>query len=438
MKNLKRFAAKLLILTAILTTLSGCYWNIPVIDLIAPPKLTSEQAEIYNALINTQGAALTLKYPKTGEFLSAFVFNPDFDNQVMVFYEQPGVNEPTIRLTFLEKRDSRWVCTFDEHFFATDIERVEFSTLGDSDRQNIIISYSVLTDKSMRVFVFDENNRPEVVYTRDFFVYHEIVDLDNSGDNMLMSINQNEAVVEFAGWRGDRFVTPYSVFSNPNASEYVRSIQCGSTLFLEYSQSDNTFNTGIVVFREGRRPRNIVFAGNEELRREHLQFLEKRPNRLTAFAYSRDIDGGGVITSAGNRLFPGYNHESISASDRAHAAIWYQVTDNNRLERLYYTYLSVNNDYVFFFPPEWEESVTVTLSLELGEVTFWEFDPSVHESVLDAEIPLLSIISIPKEETRATGDYVLFSTDSEQFNFYVRVFDESIDIEDLEEMLRIL
>jgi len=434
-----------LTLSAILL-FSGCYWNTPIIDLISPPKLTREQTQVYNALINLKGSGLTLKYPKTGEFLSAFVFFPNAPDKAMVFYEQSGASsEPTLWLTFLERRSNIWVCANDISFFATDIERVDFSNLGDSARENIIISYSIAADKHLRVIALTESGKHEEVYSGDYCLYHEIGDFDKSGVKTLMSINQSdvgEARVSFAGWNEGRFGVIYYTEMNPNATDYVRSTVGDSLLFLDYSQPDN-FNTAIIAFRDSRRPRNMVFTRDVTLRDERLRLLVKQPNRFTAHAYSRDIDGDGTINVAGNRRFPGYNQEFFANSDYARAAIWYKVIPSSpemldgELERLYYTYLGVNNDYVFFFPEAWEEQVTVTHNLESGEVTFWEYDRFVHESVHDVDTPLLGIIAIAKDEPRSTGDYTMFSTDYEHFNYYVRIYNESITLDELHERLRI-
>jgi hypothetical protein len=411
---------------------SGCYWNTPVIDLISPPRLTGEQTEIFNALISSRGSALTLKYPKTGDFLSAFVFRPDADNQVMVFYQLTGTSagttaEPTVNLTFLEKRSNRWVITHTFPFIATDIERVDFSLLGDSDRQNIIISYSInQPDKNLRVFSFDENNIPESVYHRDFCVFYEVGDFYNSGEYRLLSINQSrselitEAIADFAGWQDGEFVTMHSVDANPNAVKYEKSIKGvlengQSTLFLEYLQANGSHNTGIIVFNDRGRPRNVVYSHIESRREEHLKLLEKRPNQhFTAHAYARDIDGDGIVKSAGNRLFPGYDHENITSGEWIWAAIWYTIDPNDRLQKQHYTFLSVNNDYVFFFPQEWEETVTVTVNNEIGEVIFWKYDSTKYENIFDVTNKLFSI----------TSDY------------NIEVFCDSLETENLQELMR--
>jgi hypothetical protein len=453
---MKMMSLKCLLTTVILTLLfSGCYGNAPIIDLISPPKLTAEQNEIFNALINTKGSALTLKYPKAGEFLSAFVFLPETDNRVMVFYElsDSAATEPTVTLTFLEKRGDGWVCTRDISFVATDIEGVEFSRLGDSEKQNIIISYSVFNpfdDINLRVIAFDGEDSPETVYSRTFCMFYELGDFDGSGEIKLLTINQSrgditEAMVEFAGWQSGTFRSIATVDANPNAINYIMSVKSvlqdgRAALFLEYSYGDNNYNTGIIVFDEFGLPVNVVYSRNEVRRTENLSLLDKRRNAFTALAYSRDIDGDGTVKAAGNgnRPFPGYDHASVPAGERARATIWYYINDRNRLERLYYSYLSINNDYVFFFPEEWAESVTLTINTESGEVAFWEYDSSAFTNIYDVQTKLLSIVTVPKGEERPSEEYSLFNNvANEQFDYYVRIYDRALTRRELREALRI-
>jgi len=218
--------------------------------------------------------------------------------------------------------------------------------------------------------------------------------------------------------------------------------------FLDYSVNDNLFNTDIITWggEYGGRPRNIVYARNEALREERLALLDKRPNQLTALAYARDIDGDGRIEAAGNQLFPGYNHNSIGDSERAYAAIWYAVTDDDALQQRYYTYLSINDDYVFFFPDFWQETTTVTVDNQTGEVIFLEYDSQSHNSINDVENQLLSIITLPKGE-RLEGlglsrseilEYTPYKpNDERQFDYYVKVVDESLTWWQLDRALRI-
>ena len=68
--------------------LSGCnVISTDVDDLLRPPQLTAEQSDIHNALVSAIGSGRTikLKYPKRGDYLSAFVmYDLDNDGQQLI------------------------------------------------------------------------------------------------------------------------------------------------------------------------------------------------------------------------------------------------------------------------------------------------------------------------------------------------------------------
>ena len=61
--------------TALITgaALTGCTFGASIDTLMAPPKLSVEQEQIYSALKNSIGSSISLKYPKSGKYLSAFI-----------------------------------------------------------------------------------------------------------------------------------------------------------------------------------------------------------------------------------------------------------------------------------------------------------------------------------------------------------------------------
>ena len=89
--------------------MTGCSaLNFSVEGLINAPKLTSEQSEIHQALIESVGSNITLKYPKNGEYRSAYVIaNIDDEptDEAMVFYEYTsnGSEEDGLRVNILDK-----------------------------------------------------------------------------------------------------------------------------------------------------------------------------------------------------------------------------------------------------------------------------------------------------------------------------------------------
>ena len=71
--------------------LTGCTLTAGIDNLLMPPKLDSRQQDIYNALKSYTGENISLKYPKSGKNLSAFILE-DIDgyekDEAIVFYKK--------------------------------------------------------------------------------------------------------------------------------------------------------------------------------------------------------------------------------------------------------------------------------------------------------------------------------------------------------------
>ena len=53
--------------------LTGCTFGSSIDNLMTPPTLSTEHEQIYKALTDAAGTAISLKYPKSGKYLSAFI-----------------------------------------------------------------------------------------------------------------------------------------------------------------------------------------------------------------------------------------------------------------------------------------------------------------------------------------------------------------------------
>ena len=89
--RIKQHIIPLITASAAAVLLTGCDMGTSVEPYLKPPKLSEQHEQIYNALINTEGSKINLKYPKSGSYLSAFVVS-DIDDEpteeAIVFYEK--------------------------------------------------------------------------------------------------------------------------------------------------------------------------------------------------------------------------------------------------------------------------------------------------------------------------------------------------------------
>ena len=110
-------------------SLSGCTgMNFSVDGLMTAPKLTDEQQLIHTALSNAVGRNITLKYPKSGNYRSAFVIaNVDGEptEEALVFYEYTGAEGEGIRVNLLDKKDDgSWNSEKEGAGVGTDVDKV--------------------------------------------------------------------------------------------------------------------------------------------------------------------------------------------------------------------------------------------------------------------------------------------------------------------------
>ena len=88
--------------------LCSCSFGSSIDNLMVPPKLSVEQEQIYSALTDAAGTSISLKYPKSGKYLSAFIvedIDGDGGSEAVVFYEKTSlaVEENTLRINILDQ-----------------------------------------------------------------------------------------------------------------------------------------------------------------------------------------------------------------------------------------------------------------------------------------------------------------------------------------------
>lgn len=129
----------------------------------APAPADSEQRAINDAL---DDAALTqnysLKYPKSGDHRSAFVFHDidgDGEEEAIVFYE-PSIDN-TARIVLLDRQDGVWRSLCDLPGAGQDVEFVAFANITAKDASDVVVGWSGSDreEKQLRVYRYSPADR---------------------------------------------------------------------------------------------------------------------------------------------------------------------------------------------------------------------------------------------------------------------------------------
>lgn len=365
--------------------LCGCSLGTSVDSLLSPPRLTEEQNAVYAALSESLGSSVTLKYPRSGDYRSAFVIE-DIDGEptgeAIVFYETPavGLSDSSLRLNILDMQDGKWRSVYDYAGAGTDIDRVIIRRLGSGEIPTVIIGYNNIADgmKELRAYVYDGGLVP---LFNDSYSYLDAFDMDMDGkDELVTIVNGNgytySYVQTIANQGSGRSIADYRVsgaaeVGSGSVAAVAKGLLSNDTvaLYVDLLQTDGTLTTEL-VYSVGDVLRN-PFRINPE--------LSLRTGRPSGY-YSCDIDGDGSCEIPTISDFLGY--QSADRAEKLYITDWWEFS-NYSLNKKYSSFYSISEGYCFMLPARWEGMVTLKQDAFTGEYVFYKFEDSLADSTTE-------------------------------------------------------
>lgn len=393
-------------------------------ELLSPPRLNEEQTAIYEALRTAAGGSVSLKYPKSGQYRSAFVVENIDDeptNEAIVFYEKPNVAEgSSLRINFLDMQEEKWVSVYDFAASGSEVERVMFKDLGDGET-SIIITYYIQnsSDMASSVIKFSDGSPCEVFSGRHS--YMDVFDADGNGKEEMFLISADRAAgtaaAQTLSWREGAFGVIGSAELSGGFSEY-KNVVSGSwdksgipAIFIDYALSDGSFSTDALICYENRLSAVTALFGSG---------VSRRVNSYTPNLFSADIDSDGIIEIPATLPFPGY--ENLTKPEQVNMTVWYEIADRGtRLNEKYRSYSGIRGDFTFIIPPRWQELVTASVSVSDGTVKFSRYNGNVKETGQE----LLEIRTASPDSAAAPEGYIsLGKSDTTGSSFYAKISGE--------------
>lgn len=362
----------------LLPTLGGCSLGGSVETLMTPPKLSIEQEQIYNALKSVTGSNIRLKYPKSGDYLSAFIvsdIDSDGADEALVFYERgtASAEENPLRINVLDQIDGVWSSVYDRGAAGADIEEVIISPLGANERINIIISYGTVTGSGRITEVYDYRSGTLERTLSKSCSLMEVNDLDGDGTNELFIASAQTAgqAARAAAYHLDESGTYYeSITALSEDFTECTQLLCGSTengepaIFIDGIVGPSAIRTEILRLSENRLTRTA---------QDNPLFDSVRPSGYAA----QDINGDGIVEIPGCSVFPGY--EDLSETEQITMTSWYTFSDN-RLIKKHTGYYSINEGFFFLLPDRWKNKVTLKRDSVAEELVFCAYSGSLQGS----------------------------------------------------------
>ena len=410
---------------ALLTVqLPACNFTAGVETLLSPPRLTAEQEQIFQALRDSAGSSISLKYPKHGEHLSAFtVIDLDGDqlDEAIVFYTTSLSDEAEnpLRIGLLTQENGAWKAGKSRPAAGAEIEWIDTAQLGSNPRTNLIVSYSRVDGGDNIAEVFHCENGELVRSTSLPYSSLSLRDLNGDGETELLTVTgakaPNPASVQVYTLNETGRYTERTVHLPDSMSDIVRVVfgelpsadgtHALPAVYVDGASGATSVQTAVMTFSDGAL--TTVYTDSPD----HI------PNTMRpSGCRTLDIDSDGEPEIPVQTMFYGY----LAGTDGPQGppmTNWY-ICRNGLLMRECASYYAVSEGYVFLMPKRWEQQVTAVQENE--ETVFYETDIDEQNEdgtpVLKAPLLRLCTVNDPVEANGLQSDgYLLLRQQNGSF-----------------------
>lgn len=364
----------IVVLMTVCFVLCGCSAGISVENLLTTPKLTAEQNEIYDVLINSGAQNIKLKYPRSGDYRSAFVLQ-NIDNEpgeeAIVFFESKSgqSGESSLRMKFLDKTNGKWESVYDLPCRGSEIDSISFAKLGSGGITYIIVCYTLLNQTEFSVIKYD-GSAPKQLHNSPYSCL-KVCDLNGDGFNELFyasldKVNQTSVAALFTDG-ADGFVKLSETQLGSASSKYLRVtegvlFENKPALFLDYSMDGGQSSTD-VVYCYG----NSLYTPDPVDPVTSAPYVSRLINNFMSEIYCYDIDGDGFTEIPSTVPLPGY--EVLTKPEQLCAVTWYSIKDDNYTME-HYSYFSSRYRFALLFPNRWRYVVTARTEFDTNDIVF--------------------------------------------------------------------
>ncbi len=371
--------------------LCGCEsLTFSVDGLMSAPSIADEQAAVHQALIESVGKSVTLCYPRSGEYRSAFVFadiDSDGSDEALAFYtpSQAGSSE-NVRVSVLDSDgDGSWHAMYELAGRGSSIDTVMIADYGDA--ADIIIGYGTSLHAENNVSIYRYGDGMLASRFDGTYSVLEMADIDSCGNKEIIIVRRTGTSVSVSIIKTDDGLdyktkdrTLYSSAASIASSRFGGLTDSQNAMFIDIINEEGEVATEVVTFVNGE----IVSPTSDN---PQLSWLTVRPSGYL----SADYDGDGIIEIPTVSPFLGY--ASSPGVEPVYMTSWLSYSlDIGMFSAEAFSYYDVTGGYVFTIPQRWLNFVTAVKSEQSGEISFVKYD---YETGNIADMPkLLSIAAV--------------------------------------------
>ncbi len=435
---LKRVVA-LCALLSLLLSFCGCsFVQIDVDGRLRAPHAAGEQNAIQTALEQhiladkeESSGTYVLKYPKMGDYRSAFVMKDmtgDKTEDALAFYALQPEGAKT-HIALLTKQDGVWVCVDDVEGLATEIERIQFGDLDGDDIPELFAGFSMYNTRDRRLMMYTWSDDHFVERYSDTYtniVVDKLISKDRDG-LLLFRLNAKDsrssvslltmedgAVTEIGSAMLDGNIRMFGDY-------YVTSFEDGTCAVFQDCLKDNRSMITELIMWDGTALTAPLYDPTE-----NITTASARESELPCM----DINGDGVVEWPQSFRMTGY--ELVPTEDMTlWMSEWFTWDPEEWKSVLIMTNVAVPQDgYYFEIPEKWVDTVTATYDSKMRCLTVF----AVDDGVIGDELFRVVAFGVNEDNPFAESDDYLFLESNNKMRYelcYNKKSDRKLSMERL-------
>ncbi len=406
-----------LLVLLLLCSFTGCsFAEIDVDGRLRAPHAVGEQSAIQTALeqhIFTGGesssGSYVLKYPKMGDYRSAFVMKDvtgDQQEDAIAFYALSPEGAKT-HIALLSKVDGVWTCLDDIEGLATEIERIQFGDLDHDGTVELFAGYSMYNTRDRRLMMYTWSDDHFVERYADTYT-NMIVDkvIDGKHDGLLLfrlNAKTSETTVSLLTMEEDTVLEVASAALDGHIQQfgnYALSAFADGTVgvFQDCTKDYRSTITELIIW-DGEQLLTPLYDPAE-----NINFISSRESQLP----SMDINGDKTIEFPQSFRMPGY--ELVPTEDMVlWMSEWFAWDpDLSNVVSVMTNIMVPADGYYVQIPEEWIGTVTAEYNAEKHRMIVREVDAGV---VGEALFEIVAFGVGEENPYEADGDYLFLEAD---------------------------
>ncbi len=353
-------------------SLSGCdVLQTDFSGLIAAPKLEGDMYPVQQALEAWAGEDITLKYPVSGDYRSAFIMtdiNSDGFTEAVAFYSVTADSAVTMHINIIANRGGDWKSMGDLSLVANDVESVSFSDLDGDGAKEIIVGWMVYgsIDKQVGVYSFTKDTLTQRI--KEKYTNFTCVDMnsDDLPDLAVIHLNSTdkEANAKVISFTGEGVAEIGSVGLDGNVTSYstpvLSKLKNGApALYVDAVKGSGMLTE--IIWVDGGILKSLVSPTTMETT------LTYRSSAVSC----RDFSGDGVIDIPLLELLP--STADSSEADKVYITKWSDF-DGANINVCASTFMNYSDGYCLTIPESWKNSLHLTRKTESRLRVFYNYD----------------------------------------------------------------